>query len=304
MGNVICTISTVSHIEKSFALARSLDPETNFHMLLTDVREFNTTNVDLLPNVHIDFLDQLIDNRDFKAVSSRFGERNDKLRWALKSVYLKFLLESGYDRAIYVDNDIFFYASPDFLFEKLNQASFLLTPHFYKADPTNDQHWLEANFRVGLYNAGFIGVSHNGIPILDWWANCCLYNVKKAYWRGLFDDQKYLDLVPVLFDDVEILKHKGCNLAGWNYQNYSVSRNAENHLLLNGDPLVFIHFADLSMREFAAKECPIHQEFNNYLLALKMMNSSWELNISKFERRNLRSFFYYLRWRLVRLFEQ
>lgn len=304
MGNVICTISTVSHIEKSFALARSLDPETNFHMLLMDVREFITTNVHLLPNVHIDFLDQLIDNRDFKAVSSRFAERNDKLRWALKPVYLKFLLESGYDRAIYVDNDIFFYASPDFLFEKLNQASFLLTPHFYKADPTRDQHWFEANFRVGLYNAGFIGVSQKGIPILDWWANCCLYNVKKAYWRGLFDDQKYLDLVPILFDEVEILKHKGCNLAGWNYQNYQLSRDEEHQLLVNGDPLVFIHFAALSLQEFSSKDSPLNPEFEIYLSALKKMNPAFDGRVSKFESRNLQSFLYFLRWRLIRLLEK
>lgn len=298
LKTAICTISTQSHIFKSKALHHSLLPffDGDFCCLVTDARALSWGNDAIIHD--LDFLS------DESAVALKKKYTDDKLRWSLKPVYLKFLLELGYDHVIYVDNDIFFYSSPDFLFEKLRTASFLVTPHFYKADPTNDQHWLEANFRVGLYNAGFIGVSHNGIPILDWWANCCLYNVKKAYWRGLFDDQKYLDLVPVLFDDVEILKHKGCNLAGWNYQNYSISRNAENHLLLNGDPLVFIHFADLSMREFAAKECLIHQEFNDYLLALKMMNSSWELNTSKFERRNLRSFFYYLRWRLVRLFDQ
>src|SRR5690606_13445248 len=97
---------------------------------------------------------------------------SDQFRWFLKPVYAKFLLENRYDQLIYVDNDIYFFNSPDFLFEKLNHSNFLLTPHFYKADPTTEQDWLEANFRVGLYNAGFFGVNKNGIEILDWWIQC------------------------------------------------------------------------------------------------------------------------------------
>lgn len=269
----------------------------DFFCLVTDFDEVLPTDDSIHWNRAIEIQEQ-------GAVKILEKYKADQLRWALKPTYLKFLLKQGYDRVIYVDNDVFFYSDLNFLFDLLRDHSFLLTPHFYSSDPSEKQNWFEANFRVGLYNAGFIGVSQKGIPILDWWANCCLYNVKKSYWRGLFDDQKYLDLVPVLFDEVEILKHKGCNLAGWNYQNYSITRNTENQLLLNDDPLIFIHFADLTMREFALKECPVHPEFEGYLSVLKKMNSAWELNISKFERRNLRAFFYYLRWRLVRLLEK
>lgn len=304
MSNVICTISTISHIEKSIALANSLNPEIKFHILLTDVNEYDFRHFNLKANVHIDFLEQLTTNPTIKNASNRFSNQKDKLRWTLKSLYLRYLLIEKYQRAIYVDNDIFFYASPEFLFEKLRKASFLLTPHFYKADPTKEQHWLEANFRVGLYNAGFIGVSQNGIPILDWWAACCLYNVKKSYWRGLFDDQKYLDLVPVLFDEVEILKHKGCNLAGWNYMNYTLERNEHNQLLVNGDPLVFIHFAALSMKEFSVRESLLNAEFDAYLFAVRKLNPQFDGGVSKFEHRNLCAFFYYLRWRLIRLVEK
>lgn len=298
MKTALCTISTQSHIFKSKALHHSLLPffEGDFCCLVTDSTANNWGNHAIVHDLEV--------LKSEVAIALKKKYTDDKLRWALKPVYLKFLLELGYDHVIYVDNDVFFYASPDFLFEKLNQTSFLLTPHFYKADPTRDQHWLEANFRVGLYNAGFIGVSQKGIPILDWWANCCLYNVKKAYWRGLFDDQKYLDLVPVLFDEVEILKHKGCNLAGWNYMNYTLVRDERNQLLVNGDPLVFIHFAALSLQEFSLKECPLNPEFDAYLSAVRKLNPQFDGRVSKFERRNLRSFLYFLCWRLIRLLEK
>lgn len=294
----IFTISTSSHLFKSFALRDFLAIfGYSLKILLVDGNAEDITDADVL-------LLQEIQSELVDKIKQKYKSQPDKLRWALKPAVAIYLLENGFEKVIYIDNDIYFFQSPEFLFEKLEQSDFLLTPHFYPSDSTKNQNWLEANFRVGLYNAGFIGVSQKGIPILDWWANCCLYNVKKAYWRGLFDDQKYLDLVPVLFDEVEILKHKGCNLAGWNYQNYQLSRDEEHQLLVNGDPLVFIHFAALSLQEFSSKESPLNPEFEIYLSALKKLNPAFDGHVSKFESRNLRSFLYFLRWRLMRLLEK
>ena len=228
--------------------------------------------------------------------------KGDKLRWALKPVFTKFLLESGYDQVIYVDNDIFFYSSVDFIFEKLHTSSFIITPHFYRSDPSNNQNWLEANHRVGLYNAGFFAASKKSIPVLDWWANCCLYNVKKAYWRGLYDDQKYLDLVPIIFDNVTVLKHRGCNFAGWNCDEVELEiRN--KHLYINNEELVFIHFAQLSMERFSELNSEVHLQYIQYLNALKSNHPSFEFQGKKRSLLSFSVYFYYLRWKLVRLFE-
>lgn len=298
MKKAICTISTQSHLYKSQALLDSASKYTDADLfcLITDVEQAITD----LP-FHINILSDL---QSEKANKLKNKYKDDKLRWALKSVYLRYLLEQGYDQVIYVDNDIFFYDSPDFLFERLNTANFLLTPHFYDSSPAQNQNWLEANFRVGLYNAGFIGANKNAIPILDWWANCCLYNVKKAFWRGLFDDQKYLDLVPVLFDKVEIVKHRGCNFAGWNSRTSELKRNNDNELIVQNDQLIFIHFATLSMLEFSKKEHLANPEYEVYVKTLKKYNPTFENTISKREKRNLKAYFYYLRWNIVRFFEK
>jgi len=262
--------------------------------LVTDVNDYEDDT-----SITYNFLSQL-ESVGAKEVIRKY--KGDKLRWALKPVFTKFLLESGYDQVMYVDNDIYFYSSPDFLFEKLLTSSFLITPHFYKSNPNKDQNWLEANYRVGLYNAGFFAVNRTAIPILDWWANCCAYNVKKAYWRGLFDDQKYLDLVPVIFENVEVVKHRGCNFAGWNCDEVALNFK-EEVLYIDNDKLVFIHFAQLSMERFSEPKSDVHGQYIQYLNALKSNHPSYEFRGKKRSLLSFSVYFYYLRWKLVRLFE-
>lgn len=296
-----CTISTVSHLFKAFALADSLLPyDAMLHVLVTD--SIPGAPPVPPPNVILYDLESQMDN----AIAPRLVRKysGDALRWGLKPVYLKHLLGKGYESVIYVDNDIFFYASPAFLFEKLKDSTFLLTPHFYKADPRKDQNWLEANFRVGLYNAGFIGASVKSTDILDWWAQCCLYNVKKSYWRGMYDDQKYLDLVPVIFDQVEIVKHRGCNFAGWNSEAARLEKDAGGQLLVNGDPLIFIHFAPLSVERFSIADSPVSALYVRYLEALDKYSPGYAFPRKKRTRSAFSAYFYYLQWKFARLFER
>jgi len=212
----------------------------------------------------------------------------------------------GYSRVIYVDNDICFFSSADFLFESLKNSRLLLTPHYYSISVWQEQNWLEANFRVGLYNAGFIGANLNAIPILDWWANCCLYNVKKSAWRGLFDDQKYLDLVPVSFEGVEIVRHKGCNVAGWNLEVCTRSSAGNKEIFLDGVwPLVFVHFAKITYRQILnGSDKLLTAHLHEYSTMLKKHKHDYlpenEL------KRGLNDYLLYFRhiiWRIARLFE-
>lgn len=238
-----------------------------------------------------------------KDIINKYKKNKDKLRWSLKPVFLNYLL-AEIPKIIYVDNDIYFFGDHSFLFDELESQSILLTPHFYKTDPSKEQNWLEANFRIGLYNAGFIGVNSKAKLALDWWSNCCYYNVKKSYWRGLFDDQKYLDLLPIIFENIEIIKNRGCNLAGWNYKNHHVQRNADNKLIIeNKYPLTFIHFGELSLLEFSNPNSVYFIEFTEYLAALRKYNNSFEFKRNVFKKETILPYFYYLRWRFNRIFE-
>lgn len=280
MKAAVCTISTESHLFKSYALLDSVKKysDTKLFCLVTDMEKTDEKE-GLVFHTLNDIQNDIAEKMQLKY-------KSDKLRWALKSVYVKFLLENGCDQVIYVDNDIFFYSSPDFLFEKLESSSFLLTPHFYKTDITKEQNWFEANFRVGLYNTGFFGANKNAVPILDWWAECCLYNIKKSYWRGLYDDQKYLDLIPVKFDTVEIIKNRGCNLAGWNDETYKE----------NSDSLIFVHFADITMERWGKSPHPLHAYYRKYVEKLRQYKPNYKWEKKRFTRNYWSDVWNYLRW--------
>lgn len=238
-----------------------------------------------------------------KELILKYKRNKDKLRWALKSVFVNYLLDKN-SKVIYVDNDIYFFGEYSFLFNELDTHTMLLTPHFYNADPTKEQNWLEANYRVGLYNAGFVGVNSKAKPALDWWAKCCLYNIKKSYWRGLFDDQKYLDLLPVLFDDVKTVKNRGCNVAGWNYKGYHLQRNNHGEVILNNHySLTFIHFAELSMLEFSKPDSFFFNEYNKYIEALRKYNKSYTFKKNVFTKFSILSCLYFIKWRMARMLE-
>lgn len=299
--NCFCTISTVSHLFKTYALADSIAGGGGMlNVLLIDGEE---QDVSANPN-NISFYYLADVNKGIgKELILKYKRNKDKLRWALKSVFLNYLLEKN-SKVIYIDNDIYFFGEYSFLFDELNTSSMLLTPHFYKANPQEEQNWLEANYRVGLYNAGFMGVNKNARPALKWWAECCLYNLKQSYWRGLFDDQKYLDLLPIHFDKVQVLKNKGCNLAGWNYKTYTLSRDSNNEVVVeNKFPLVFVHFAELSMLEFSKPNALIFNEYNKYIEALNKYNNAYKVEKNVPSEFSVFSYLYFIKWRIARMIE-
>lgn len=270
---------------KTYALAESILPYGgHLHVLLIDgtITIDKPTNIDVykLSDIHTPIARQII---------SKYGKNPDKLRWGLKPVFLDHLL-AQYDKMVYLDNDIFVFANPSFVFEELEHNAVLLTPHRYPSDPTKNQNWFEANYRVGLYNAGFIAVSKQSSTALNWWATCCLYNMKKAFWRGLFDDQKYLDLLPILFDGVKIQKHSGYNLAGWN-----------DHT--NPSQVVFIHFANITLQKFLVPTSAYYSYASQYVQILKQYNPSYQYR-KKLSRYEIGAFIYFLLWKMVRQIER
>jgi hypothetical protein len=206
--------------------------------------------------------------------------KGDKLRWSCKSLFLIHLLESGVEKAIYVDNDICFTATPQPLFALLNEHSVLLTPHHYAADPQKEQFWLEANYRVGLFNAGFVGVRQDGLEAMRWWARCCAYTVQKSAWRGLFDDQKYLDLMPVLFEGTHIVRDRGCNVAGWNIHTSVRTMDSDGKILICAKwPLRFVHFNPYTLRAIQRGWDPaLEPLMSEYVVELREADPAYDVS--------------------------
>lgn len=266
MKKTFCTISTHSHLFKSFALADSLAPYGGIlHILLVDS---SLSKKEAPPNVQFHFLKDLQSNIS-KKIQLKYSNKQDCLRWSLKSVFLIHLLQTD-KTVIYIDNDIYFYSDPSFLFEKLSASNILLSPHHYPRDPEKNQNWFEANFKVGLYNAGFLGANNQSIDVLIWWAKACLYRCEKNAWRGLFDDQKYLDLFPIIEKKTKIIEHLGCNVAEWNAE-VCVKKESSKGLVINEEfPLVFYHFNYFSLQNLSESSYLL----TSYLTALQKYKPS------------------------------
>jgi len=203
-------------------------------------------------------------------IMAKYSGSKDKVRWCLKPVFLQYLLRDKAEKVIYTDNDIYFYDDPAFLFVLLDDHNFLLTPHHYPHDPEKEQNWLEANFKVGLYNAGFVGVNRDAAASLQWWAACCIYRCEKNLLRGTFDDQKYLDLIPVMEESAYILRHRGCNVAEWNKA--VIKRSDRNGRVILDDkyPLVFVHYNGTTVRAIEDGAEPVLKDsFDTYLQNLR-----------------------------------
>lgn len=269
MKKVFCTISTHSHLFKCFALAESLQAfDGILEVLLVDQKD---EVLETPSNVRFTFLKDL-ESDLAKRIIKKYVNKTDRLRWSLKSVFILQLLAAN-NKVIYIDNDILFFSDPSFLFEELSQHPVLLTPHHYPSNPESNQNWFEANFRVGLYNAGFLAANQDAIAVLNWWAKACLYRCEKSYWRGLFDDQKYLDLFPILENRTKVLTHLGCNVAAWNEACCRVSLQ-ENLFVVNEHiPLIFYHFNGFSLQQLEVDGALLQHYFN----ALKTYNSRLEL---------------------------
>lgn len=168
----------------------------------------------------------------------------DGLRWSLKSIFLYYLLnELDHDKVLYVDSDIYFYNDYSFLFDELNTSNVLLSPHWRSCDPERDATNFNLLFVEGIFNGGFIGVAKGGNDFLKWWANSCGYACEKNNRLGRYVDQKFLDIAPVYFDKIRILKHRGCNVANWNQLECQRAIGiGENQVLINKQyPIIFLH---------------------------------------------------------------
>jgi len=137
----------------------------------------------------------------------------------------------------YLDSDLFFYSSPDPIYQEFGQNSVMIIPHRF---PPNKQKQAEKN---GIYNVGMLIFRNdeNGIACLDWWRRQCLNWCYRVPEPGKLGDQKYLEEFPCLFKSVHILQHKGANLAPWNIKNYIINHN-NGKTFVDNDILIFYHF--------------------------------------------------------------
>jgi hypothetical protein len=142
------------------------------------------------------------------------------------------------DHVLFLDSDMEVFSSLDDLPQRFKRSSILLTPqHIYKGEEYDD-------FKYGVYNAGMIGVTrtHDGLGFVKWWKKRLERHSYFAEYDTLFAEQKWLNLVPTFFNNVEVVKHPGYNIASWNFKERKLTRSNSGKYTVNGEPLYVFHF--------------------------------------------------------------
>ncbi len=147
-------------------------------------------------------------------------------------------------KLVYFDPDILITGSLNPLSDILAQHSIVLTPH--ATTPYGDKaHPGELEIlQAGTYNLGFIGLQNGPVTgqFLPWWQRKVYHHCLIAIERGMFVDQKWIDMVAGFFEGVKILKEPGYNVAYWNLHERRVRVDPDN-ITVNGQPLYFFHFS-------------------------------------------------------------
>jgi hypothetical protein len=156
-----------------------------------------------------------------------FGYSRQQVSIAAKPYLLRYLLSRGFTTAIFLDADILVLDSLQPLFDATGAHAITLTPHLLGPLSGADRRGRELNIlQSGVYNGGFVGVSEHASArrFLDWWADRLTTHCRHDVPQGMHYDQRWLDLVPALFDDVHIVRDAACNVAYWNLPERGPSR--------------------------------------------------------------------------------
>lgn len=169
---------------------------------------------------------------------------------AVKPFLLKQLLaREDCDAVVYLDPDIYVFSSLDEVVSACAAHSVLLTPH--QATPETTLAGVMANeltsLRYGTYNLGFIAVSASevGQRFAQWWSQRAYRFNRDDVANGLFTDQRWMDLVPGLFEGVGVLRQPRLNVASWNAHLRGLEVSSQGEVTVSGAPLGFYHFTGL-----------------------------------------------------------
>jgi hypothetical protein len=216
-GVAVCTAIRANYLPHARVLARSLrrhHPELVLHVTLADEvggrfdprREpFELTELARL-------------GRRYEP--ARLAGRDPKeVVVAAKAEAIAHLLATGADRVLFVDADSLVLGDLGPLLHRIADHAITLVPHHVAplhgpAAIADELHQLVG----GTFNGGLLAVCDRPAAraFLDWWRERLRDHCRLATAEGMFYDQRWLDLVPGLFDDVGVLRDPAYDTAYWN----------------------------------------------------------------------------------------
>jgi hypothetical protein len=267
--NVVFTIVAKNYIGLAQVLAYSVQQhmDTDFYIIVADELEKDHQLSASLPH-NVLFAKNILKFSNEKWNETAFKYNLVEFCTAIKpSCFQYFFNEKKYKKVIYVDPDIYFFNSGQFIFDLLEEKSMVLTPHILQMQTPFKGDYPDYLFLSnGTFNLGFLGLSASETTnnFLVWWHNRLMQFCFFDYEKGMATDQKWINMIPSFFtsDEVFISFHKGMNVAPWNYHERKIKiinnqlyvGAREENLMQPDEHLIFVHFSGYDYKGFISNQ--------------------------------------------------
>lgn len=248
-NRAFCTIITSEYQPLVFALHDSLiehgKRDELLYVLIAEKSDKTKRTILETEGIRYVFVDDICQSGYGKKIYDKYFQTNlNSFRWSIKPVLVNYLISvENLDKVLFLDSDLFFFNDFEFLFQMLDDSDVLLSPHWRSSNPNLDAKNFELQFTGGIFNGGFFGINRNATVAMEWWAMVGEFVCEINPSKGRFGVQTHLSLMPVLFEGIEVLRHRGCNVANWNQLECKRTLGANGEVLINDEyPVVFIHF--------------------------------------------------------------
>lgn len=242
MKRYYCTYFDRNYLHRALALISSLTVQSaDFHLYVICLDEMSRVLLRALriPNLTLIPLHE-IEANDSALAAARQNRSVVEYYWTITPTIILRLLERNpeIDILTYLDADLYFFSSPEPIFEEMTLGSVYIHEHRFSADV------LEKAVTSGRFNVGLMCFRRNiqGLEVLHWWRERCNEWCYARAEDGKFGDQAYLNDWPTRFEGVVVSQHQGVGVAPWNQGQWTFSSSAGGVPQVNGKPIIFYHF--------------------------------------------------------------
>lgn len=296
MGNAspaVCCIVTNNYAADAACLAdhvQDSNPDIPVYALVIgDVPAIPRTT--LPTNLHWIPWSELLDEQERHAYVTRYSAF--QLSCALRGLcHAHMHTATPHDRWVMLDGDMAVLSSLSPVWDQLETNEILLTPHCTKPVPLDQVIPYEVSvLDHGIYNGGFVAMRRGdeSLAAAKWLASrlgeWCYQGPLRTTDPGLrflrlFDDQLWLNLIPIYFDKVFLLRDEVFNLGHWNlYQGTLEYRDSSS--TFDGRPVIVAHFSGVD------RHCPEKVSRHSRLYE-KRPSQAWADLFRQYDRRRSR----------------
>ena len=185
-----------------------------------------------------------------------FRLADDELAYATTPFLIEHLLDRGYDRVLFFKRESLVTGGHAASLELLEDAAIVLTPHLLTPLAGEESERELDVLLAGTYNVGFLGIAESPAAraMLRWWQERLREHCRHDVMGGLHFEQRWVDLVPGMFDGVRVTRDPGASIGHWSLPERRVEIDGED-VRVDGRPCRLARFSgyDLDHPEAATR---------------------------------------------------